>query len=170
MENINRLTAIGKKLPKPPTPKGSYVTAQWADESTLYLSGHLPINEHGEIIKGKAGREVTVEHAKEAAELACLNLLATLKNELGDLDRVKQVVKVLGFVNCVDDFDQQAAVIDGCSDLLQKVFTDGKGLSVRSAIGANGLPLNAVVAIEMHVKIEALNQQKMTANPKPREI
>lgn len=149
-----RLVALGKRLPEPPAPKGSYVTAQWGDDSTVYLSGHLPTNENGEIIKGKVGRDLTVVQAKEAAESACLNLLATLKRDVGDLDRVKQVVKVLGFVNCVDDFDKQAVVIDGCSDLLRKVFPEGKGLSVRSAIGTNGLPLGGVVAIEMIVRIE----------------
>lgn len=147
-----RLAALGKKLPEPGAPKGSYVTAQWADDNTLHLAGHLPTNEKGELIKGKVGKDVTVEQANKAAESACLSLLATLKKELGDLDQVKQVVKVVGFVNCVDGFEQQPAVINGCSDLLGKVFTDGKGVHARSAVGTNALPLNVAVEIEMIVK------------------
>jgi enamine deaminase RidA (YjgF/YER057c/UK114 family) len=147
-----RLAALGKKLPEPGTPKGSYVTCQWADDSTLHLAGHLPTNEKGDLIKGKVGKDVTVDQAKAAAESACLSLLATLKKELGDLDQVKQVVKVVGFVNCVDGFDQQPMVINGCSDLLGKVFVDGKGLHARSAVGTNALPLNVAVEIEMIVK------------------
>src|SRR4051794_31124626 len=74
-----RLASLGKKLPEPGAPKGSYVTCQWADESTLHLAGHLPSNEKGELIKGKVGKDITVEQAKAAAESACLSLLATLK-------------------------------------------------------------------------------------------
>ena len=147
-----RLTALGKKLPEPGVPKGSYVLCQWADYSTLHLAGHLPTNEKGELVKGKVGKDVTVEQANRAAESACLSLLATLKKELGDLDAVKQVVKVVGFVNCVDGFDQQPMVINGCSDLLGKVFTEGSGLHARSAVGTNALPLNVAVEIEMIVK------------------
>src|SRR5437868_3628966 len=82
-----RLAQLGKKLPEPGAPKGSYITCQWADDSTLHLAGHLPTNEKGELIKGKVGKDVSVEQAKEAAESACLSLLSTLKKELGDLDR-----------------------------------------------------------------------------------
>jgi len=147
-----KLTALGKKLPPPSAPKGSYISCQWADDSTLHLAGHLPMKENGDLVKGKVGKDVTVEQANAAAELACLSLLATLKKELGDLDQVKQIVKVVGFVNCVDGFEQQPAVINGCSDLLGKVFPDGKGQHARSAVGTNALPLNVAVEIEMIVK------------------
>jgi len=147
-----KLESLGKKLPPPGAPKGSYVTCQWADDSTLYLAGHLPADEKGELVKGKVGKDLTVEQAKHAAELVCLNLLSTIKKELGDLDAVKQVVKVVGFVNCVDGFDQQPMVINGCSDLLGKVFPQGVGAHARSAVGTNALPLNVAVEIEMVIR------------------
>ena len=96
---------------------------------------------------GKVGQDLTVEQGYEAAQFVGLNLLATLKNNLGDLDRVKRVVKLFGLVNCVDGFGQQPAVVNGCSDLMVKVF-GVNGQHTRSAVGANALPLNVAVEIE----------------------
>lgn len=93
------------------------------------------------------GQDLTVEQGYEAAQYVGLNLLATLKNNLGDLDKVKRVVKLFGLVNCVDGFGQQPAVVNGCSDLMVKVF-DKNGQHTRSAVGANALPLNVAVEIE----------------------
>ena len=148
----SRLASLGKTLPPPGAPKGSYVTCQWSDDSLLYLAGHLPMNDKGELIKGKVGKDLTTEEANKAAELVCLNLLATLRKELGDLDKVTQIVKVVGFVNCVDGFDQQPTVVNGCSDLLGKVFAGTVGQHARSAVGTNALPLNVAVEIEMIVR------------------
>lgn len=148
-----RLAQLGKKLPAPGAPKGSYVTCQYHGAQTLFLAGHLPTNDKGELVKGKVGKDVSVEEANLAAESACLSLLATLKNELGDLDRIKQIVKIVGFVNCVDGFEQQPQVINGCSDLLGKVFPGKPGQHARSAVGTNALPLNVAVEIEMIVEL-----------------
>lgn len=97
---------------------------------------------------GKVGEDLTVEQGYEAAKLVGLNLLATLQNNLGDLDRVKRVVKLFGLVNCTDDFKQQPAVMNGCSDLMVKVFGAENGSHVRSAVGTNALPLGVAVEVE----------------------
>ncbi len=106
------------------------------------------------MVVGKLGKELTVEQGYEAAKLVGLNLCATLKKNLGDLDRVKRIVKVTGFVNAIDSFNQHPAVINGCSDLFGKVFAE-KGIHSRSAIGVYSLPLNAAVEVEVIVEIDA---------------
>ncbi len=107
----------------------------------------------GPLFVGKVGKELTVEQGYEAAKFVGLNLCATLKHNLGDLDKVKRVVKILGLVNCVDGFTQQPAVINGCSDLFLKVFGE-KGQHARSALGTNSLPLGVPVEIEAIFEIE----------------
>ncbi len=106
----------------------------------------------GPLVTGKVGKELSVEEGNKAAEYCALSILATLKAELGDLDKIKRVVKVVGFVNCTDGFAQQPAVINGCSDLLGKVLGD-KGKHARSAVGTNALPLNVPVEIECIVEV-----------------
>lgn len=102
---------------------------------------------------GKVGKEVTVEQGYEAAKLIGLNLCATLKHNLQDLDKVKRVVKLTGFVNCIDGFTQQPAVVNGCSDLMVKLFGDSIGMHARSAVGVNALPLGVPVEIEAIIEI-----------------
>lgn len=101
----------------------------------------------GALIVGKVGEELTVEQGYEASKYVGLNLLATLKHNLGDLDKIKRVVKLFGLVNCVNGFGQQPAVINGCSDLMVKVFGEN-GNHVRSAVGTNSLPYGVAVEIE----------------------
>ena len=103
---------------------------------------------------GKVGKEITVEQGYEAAKIVGLNLCATLKSNIGSLDRVKRVVKLTGFVNCIDTFTQQPAVVNGCSDLFVKVFGDEKGKHTRSAVGVNSLPLGVPVEVEAIIEIE----------------
>ena len=103
---------------------------------------------------GKVGEELTVEQGYEAAKLVGLNLLATLKHNLGDLDKVKRVVKLFGLVNCVNGFSQQPAVVNGCSDLMVKVFGEN-GQHTRSAVGANALPLGVAVEVEAVFELHA---------------
>ena len=100
----------------------------------LFLSGHLPMRLDGTLAIGKVGQEVSVEEANEAAKWVALNMLSTLKAEVGDLDNVVKVHKLVGFVNCVDGFAQQPAVINGASDLMALVF-EAKGIHARSAVG-----------------------------------
>ena len=104
------------------------------------------------MLTGKVGKDLDVDAAKEAAKIVGLNLCATLKHNLGDLDKVKRIVKIVGFVNCIDGFSQQPAVVNGCSDLLVELFGE-KGKHARSAVGTNALPLNVPVEIEMIVEI-----------------
>ena len=108
----------------------------------------------GSLIVGKVGEDLTVEQGYEAAKFVGLNLLSTLKHNLGDLDKVKRVVKLFGLVNCVNGFGQQPAVMNGCSDLMVKVFGEN-GRHVRSAVGTNALPLNVCVEVEAVFELHA---------------
>lgn len=127
--------------------KGSFVQF-YKVGNLVHLSGHLPQPAEGPLVVGKVGKEVSVEQGYEAAKLCGLNLCATLKHHIEDLDKVKRIVKITGFVNCVDGFTQQPAVVNGCSDLFLKIFGE-KGASTRSAVGTNALPLGVPVEIEL---------------------
>ena len=149
-----KLDELGYTLPAVNPPKGSYVLCtRSSDRKTIYTAGHLPQPAEGELVTGKIGVDLTVEEGTQAAEYAGLSLLATLKHELGDLDKIKRIVKVVGFVNCNDGFSQQPAVINGCSNMFGEVLGD-RGLHARSAVGTNALPLNVSVEIECVVEVE----------------
>jgi len=147
-----KLKALGLTLPATSAPVANYVPAVRSG-SLVYLAGHIPRGADGKVIKGKVGRGATVEQANAAARQTALALLATLKNEIGDLNKVKRIVRVGGFVNAAEDFEAQPAVINGCSDLLVALFGD-RGRHSRAAIGAGSLPLGAIVEIEMVVEVE----------------
>eukprot|EP00656_Telonema_subtile_P020352 TRINITY_DN21481_c0_g1_i1.p1 TRINITY_DN21481_c0_g1~~TRINITY_DN21481_c0_g1_i1.p1 ORF type:complete len:191 (+),score=48.28 TRINITY_DN21481_c0_g1_i1:136-708(+) len=146
-----RIEELGYTLPSVGPPKGTYVPVTRVG-NLLFTAGHLPTPAGGELVTGKVGQDLTVEQANEAASFVALSLLATLKQELGDLDKVKRIVKLVGFVNCTDGFAQQPQVINGASDLLGKVFGD-RGVHSRSAVGTNSLPLNIPVEIEAIVEV-----------------
>ncbi len=149
-----RLQELGIKLPSPAQPVANYVRARRVG-NTLYVSGHGPAaDSNGKRPIGKVGRELTPEQGYMAARLVGLNLLASVREELGSLDRVKQVVKLLGMVNCAPGFDQTPGVINGCSDLLVEVFGKEIGAHARSAVGMAELPSSIPVEIEMVVEIE----------------
>jgi len=149
----NRLAELGLELPDAPSPIANYVPAVRTG-NLLYLSGSGPApGPDGTVASGKLGADLTVEEGYEAARLAGLNLIARLKAELGDLDRVKRVVKLLAMVNSSPDFNQPPAVANGCSDLLVEVFGD-KGRHARSAVGMATLPNDIPVEIEMIVEVE----------------
>ena len=147
-----KLEALGLTLPPVSAPIGSYVTCK-RQGNLLYLSGAGPIVQGEVLYKGKVGAEITPDVAYEAAKVTALNLLANLKAELGDLSRVKSIVKLLGLVACADGFYGQPGVINGASDLLFEVFGE-KGRHARSAIGVFSLPMNIPVEIEMIVEVE----------------
>ena len=133
-----------------PKPIANYVICQQYDD-TLYFSGAVP-SLNGEItVKGKLGKELTVEQGYQAARECGLNLLAALKDAVGDYENVAQVLKLTGFVSCTEDFFQQPAVINGASDVLVEVLGD-KGRHARSAVGVIALPNNVPVEVEMIVK------------------
>lgn len=119
----------------------------------LFLAGKGPSNAEGVYTTGKVGKELTLEQGKEAARLTAINQLAVLKAELGNLNRVKRIVKVLGMVNCEGDFKDHPKVINGFSDLMVEVFGE-KGKHARSAVGMCSLPLNMAVEIELIVEVE----------------
>ena len=149
----NRLAELGLELPKAPSPIANYVPAVRTG-NLLYLSGSGPAaRPDGTPPRGKLGRDLTIEEGYGAARLVGLNLLARLKAELGDLDRVKRVIKLLAMVNSSPDFNQPPAVANGCSDLLVDVFGD-KGRHARSAVGMATLPNDIPVEIEMIVEVE----------------
>jgi enamine deaminase RidA (YjgF/YER057c/UK114 family) len=146
-----RLRELGIDLPQPTAPAGNYVGAQRVG-NLVYLSGEGPRRPDGHS-SGKVGRDFTVEQARAEARLVGLNMLTTLRREIGSLDRVRQIVKVFGMVNAVAEFEHHPAVIDGFSDLMAEVFGDA-GRSARSAVGMASLPFQIPVEIEMIVEIE----------------
>jgi enamine deaminase RidA (YjgF/YER057c/UK114 family) len=150
-ETEKRLMELGIVLPDSPAPLANYVSVQRAD-NILYLSGSGPISAGRPTITGRLGENVTLEQGYAAAREAGLNLIATLKKELGELDRVEQIVKLLGFVSSTNDFYAQPAVINGASDLLVEVF-GARGQHARSALGTNVLPFNIPVEVEIVVKV-----------------
>lgn len=149
---LQKLKELGYTLPTVSKPIANYV--KWVRVGNLlYTSGHGPTRANGELVVGKLGEGLSVEQGYEAAKVTALQLLATLQDALGDLGRVKRIVKVLGMVNCTPEFGDQPKVINGCSDLLVSVFGE-KGKHARSAVGMNALPNGMAVEIELIVEIE----------------
>jgi len=148
-----QVTALGLVLPAPPKPVATYIPVVRTGD-LLFLSGMIPLRDGALIMSGKLGNEVSVEQGYEAAQICLLNALAVIRQELGTLDRVKQVVRMVGYVASTAEFIQHPAVINGASDLLVKIFGDA-GRHARVAIGAVALPLNAPVEIELIVQASA---------------
>ena len=152
MQVENRLKEMGIELPPAVAPVANYVPSVRSG-CLVFLSGHGPFDEAGALITGKVGADLTVEQGYQAARRVGIGLLGSLKAEIGDLDKVKRVVKLLGLVNCPPEFADQPKVINGASDFLVEVFGE-KGKHARSAVGTNALPMNIAVEIEMIVEIE----------------
>ena len=147
----DKLNAMGLTVPVPPPPGGNYIPARRTG-NVVFLSGVTPSRPDGTAFKGKLGRDLTVEEGYAAAQNCALKLLANLKKEIGDLDKVTKVIKLLGMVNSDPDFTQPPAVVNGCSDLLVNVLGD-KGRHARSAVGLATLPGGVAVEIEMIVEV-----------------
>jgi enamine deaminase RidA (YjgF/YER057c/UK114 family) len=148
----DRLRALGLELPKPPTPAANYVPFVIAN-GFLYLSGQGPRRPDGSMSSGKVGAEVDIAQAYQDAQLVGLNLLAVAHMALGDLGRVRRVVKLLGMVNGAPTFGDHPKVINGCSDLFVNVFGDA-GRHARSAVGMGSLPNNMTVEIEAILQVD----------------
>jgi enamine deaminase RidA (YjgF/YER057c/UK114 family) len=142
-----RLAELGLKLPSAPPAVANYVGAVQVGE-LLFVSGHGPFRDGGPQFIGKLGRELGVEEGQQAAELVMLNILATVKQALGRLDRVARVVKLLCMVNSTPDFVDQPQVANGASDLLVAIFGEQIGMHGRSAVGMQSLPFGIAVEIE----------------------
>lgn len=146
-----KLKSLGIELQPVSPPLANYVNVVQTG-NLLFLAGKGPRTKEGGLITGKVGRDITVEEGYEAAKNVAGLQLAVLKDHLGDLNKVKRIVKVLGMVNCADDFGNQPEVINGFSDLMVEVFGE-KGKHARAAVGMNSLPRNICVEIEMIVEV-----------------
>ena len=143
----SKLAELGLELPPAPEPKGLYRPLVVVG-NLAFTAGHLPVRTDGSLITGRVGEQLDVSAAAEAARQAGLAILATLRREWGSLDRIRRVVKLLGVVHCTADFDQQPAVLNGCSELYADLFGPEAGVGARSALGTNSLPLGVPVEIE----------------------
>jgi enamine deaminase RidA (YjgF/YER057c/UK114 family) len=142
-----RFEELKLTLPPAPKPLGVYKPFLIVDKF-VYVSGHGTMKEDGTLIIGRIGTDFTPEEGKAAAQQVGLAILATLKKNLGSLNKIKRVIKVLGMVNCVPEFERHPFIINGCSELFAKVWGDDNGVGVRSAVGMGSLPDNIPVEIE----------------------
>lgn len=150
MENLTadqRFEKSGLILPPAPKPLGVYKPFLKVG-NLVYVSGHGTVKADGTLIIGRVGKDLTAEEGKAAAQQVGLAILATLKQNLGSFNPINRVIKVLGMVNCVPDFERHPFVINGCSELFAKVWGEDNGVGVRSAVGMGSLPDNIPVEIE----------------------
>ena len=147
MYNENKLKELNIILPEPPGPVGAYVAFKKIG-NLLFISGQLPIDKNGKMIKGKIGKELTLEEGQTASKLCVINILAQAKKATdGDLNKIKNCVKITGFVNSTDSFTDQPKVINPASETLSAIFGD-HGKHARAAVSTNSLPLGAAVEID----------------------
>lgn len=146
-----KLKELKIELLKPTQPIGTYVKAVRVG-NLIFLSGHGPSKADGTTMTGKIGKDATLEQGYMAARQTAISILSTLKAEIGDLNKVKRVVKVMGMVNCTEDFTDQPKVMNGFSDLLVSLYKE-KGLHARTSVGVNALPGNMMVEVEMIVEV-----------------
>jgi enamine deaminase RidA (YjgF/YER057c/UK114 family) len=150
MENNNasqNFAQTGLTLPPAPTPMGVYKPFLIGGNH-LYVSGHGPLKNDGTMMTGRVGDTLDIEEGKNAAQQVGLTILSTIVSNLGSLDKVKRVIKVLGMVSCTPDFEKHPYVINGCSELFKKIWGEENGVGVRSAVGMGSLPGNIPVEIE----------------------
>jgi enamine deaminase RidA (YjgF/YER057c/UK114 family) len=148
----DRLKALGITLPPPPAPIANFVT-HVAEGKLLFLSGQGPTEADGRLHAGKVGADISIAEAYAHARLTGINLIAVMQAALGDLGRVRRIVKLLGMVNAAPDFGEHPAVINGCSDLMSAVF-GARGIHARSAVGFGSLPNQITVEIEAVVAFD----------------
>jgi enamine deaminase RidA (YjgF/YER057c/UK114 family) len=147
-----KLNQLGLNLPDAPKPVAAYIPAKQTG-NLVFTAGQLPMVNGELIFKGLLGQDVEIDEANKAARICTLNALAAIKGVIGDLDRIKQIVRVVGYVASVPTFTQQPAVVNGASELLLEIFGEN-GKHARSAVGMAALPLNASVEIELTVEVE----------------
>lgn len=151
-EMENKLEKMGIVLPEIPKPVAAYIPAKQTGK-LVFTAGQLPMVQGELISKGLLGQDVEIEEANKAARICTLNALAAIKGVIGELDRIQQIVRVVGYVASVPTFTQQPAVVNGASELLLEIFGE-RGKHARSAVGMAVLPLNASVEIELTVEVE----------------
>ena len=148
-----RIQELGIKLPPVSPPAATYVPTVRVG-NLLFTSGHGPAKPGGGYVQGKVGKDLTLEEGNEAARLTAIAVLASVRSELGSLNKVKRLVKVLGMVNATEDFKKQSQVINGFSDLMVEVFGKKAGTAARSAVGMGSLPVGIAVEIEAVFEVE----------------
>ena len=143
----NKIKELGLNLPKATDPVGSYLATKFVGKM-LYISGQISINEKGELIKGKLGKDLKTEEGYEAAKRCGLSIVSQVKKACGDdLSKIKSCVKLTGFVNSAEDFTEQPKVINGASELIVSIFGDA-GMHTRAAVSTNSLPLGVSVEVD----------------------
>ena len=147
MNADEKFKSLGLTLPPAPKPVGVYKPCL-IDGKYLYVSGHGPVQNDRSLIIGRIGKEINMEQGKLAAKQVGLAILSTIQENIGSLDKIKRVIKVLGMVNCTPDFEKHPYVINGCSELFAAVWGEENGIGVRSAVGFGSLPDNIPVEIE----------------------
>jgi len=147
-----KLKELNIQIPAAPSPVGNYLAFRISGNK-IYISGQLPIDKNGIMIKGKIGNELTEEDGKKAALLCMLNSIGHLKNAIKDLDKVKSCIKINGYINSENNFENHPSLLNSASDLLVKIFGE-KGKHARAVVGVSSLPLNAAVEIETIFEIE----------------
>ena len=154
MNADQRFKALGLVLPPPPQPIGVYKPFLQIGNQVL-VSGHGTFKPDGTLIYGRIGKDLDIEEGKIAAKHVGLAIISTLIDNLGSLDRIERVVKVLGMVNCVPDFEKHPYIINGCSELFAEIWGEENGIGVRSAVGMGSLPDNIPVEIEAAFLLKA---------------
>ena len=153
MNYNDKIKELDITLPKAANPVGSYLATKIVGK-LLYISGQISMNENGELIKGKLGKELTTKDGYEAAKRCALSILAQARKACNDdLNKIKSCIKLTGFVNSTDDFTEQPKVINGASDLISSVFGDA-GMHTRAAISTNSLPLGVSVEVDAIFEID----------------
>ena len=143
----NKIKELDIKLPEAADPVGSYIATKIVGK-LLYISGQISINNKGQLIKGKLGKELTTQEGYDAAKRCALSIIAQAKKACqNDLNKIKSCVKLTGFVNSINDFTEQPKVINGASDLIASVFGDS-GMHTRAAVSTNSLPLGVAVEVD----------------------
>ena len=152
MDIEKKLKELNIKLPNAPEPVGAYVAFKKIDK-LLFISGQLPIDLDGKMIKGKIGKDLTLEDGQKASKLCAINILSQAKKAMnGDLNKIKNCIKITGYVNSIDNFIDQPKVINPASETLSEVFGD-KGKHTRAAVSTNSLPLGAAVEIDAILEV-----------------
>ena len=152
MDIEKKLKELNIKLPNAPEPVGAYVAFKKIDK-LLFISGQLPIDRDGKMIKGKIGKDLTLEDGQKASKLCAINILSQAKKAMnGDLNKIKNCIKITGFVNSIDNFIDQPKVINPASETLSEVFGN-KGKHARAAVSTNSLPLGAAVEIDAILEV-----------------
>ena len=153
MNTEDKLKELNISLPKAPSPVGAYVAFKKIDKF-LFISGQLPIDIDGKMIKGKIGKDLTLEEGQKASKLCVINIIAQAKKAMdGDLNKIKNCIKITGFVNSTDDFTDQPKIINPASETLSSVFGNN-GKHARAAVSTNSLPLGAAVEIDAIFEVE----------------